>query len=86
MILLYCPKLKCGGTKEISVCVYLCPKATVLRCPEYCRVFPQLKEQEVDPKYIEKYGERKLPVPPRYLKRKRRSPKNATAKPAEHTR
>lgn len=69
---LYCPHLKCKGTKDVLSCLYKCPKARLLRCPEYLRIYPELATFEIDPMYIEKYGAIAIPVPAALRKRRRR--------------
>lgn len=77
----FCPKLKCGGSKEVTCCLYLCERATVLKCPEYAKVYPQLLNFEVEQKYLDRYGAVTIPVPPKFLRRRPRGTPKPLARP-----
>lgn len=72
-LLLYCPKLKSRGTVDILRCLFLCPKAEVVRCPEYTKTYPTLKSYVVPVQYAEKYGTPAFQIPIKYRKRRKRS-------------
>jgi hypothetical protein len=69
---LYCPLLKGGGTRDIISCLYRCKKHTIIKCPEYTRIFPELTNFEIDEKYLEKYGVITIPIPLAFRKRRKR--------------
>ena len=69
---LYCPFLKSKGTRDVVTCLYKCPKARLMKCSEFERIYPQLLTFEIDHKYIEKYGAITIPVPLAYRKRRKR--------------
>jgi hypothetical protein len=72
---LYCPQLKCGGTRDILTCLYKCKRNTLANCKEYTRVFPELLNVEIPDQYLEKYGHPNIVTPMALRKRrKRRSP------------
>lgn len=71
-VTLYCPLLKGGGTRDLVSCLYRCKKNTIIKCPEYTRVFPELTNFEIDEKYLEKYGEITIPIPLAFRKRRKR--------------
>jgi len=71
-ISLWCPLIK-NGTRDIAFCLFRCKKATIAKCSEYLRIYPQLLTFEVDPKYIEKYGEVTIPVPLSLRRRRKRN-------------
>lgn len=71
-IILYCPKSKCNGTVPMEKCLFLCPIGRVAKCSAYAKCYLQIKEAEIDPKYIERYGEPHLPVPMSMRKRRKR--------------
>lgn len=79
-ISLWCPLIK-NGTRDIAFCLFRCKKATISKCAEYLRIYPQLLNFEIEEKYIEKYGEVTIPVP---LSLRRRRKRNVVL-PAEET-
>lgn len=68
---LWCPCLK-NGTREVTFCLFRCPKSRIAKCVEYLRIYDQLLNFEIDPKYIEKYGEVTIPIPNALRKRRKR--------------
>jgi hypothetical protein len=74
-IVLFCPLLKCKGSRDIAYCLYKCPKSRLVKCKEYLRVYPEILNFEMDPKYTEKYGEVIIPVPSALRKRRVRRAK-----------
>ena len=72
MLLLYCPKLKGGGTRDVLACLYHCPKATRGKCKEYMNKWDAVQVYQVDQKYIDKYGEPKKIVPVALRRRRAR--------------
>lgn len=78
-IVCFCPLLKSKGTRDITYCLYKCPKSKIAKCPEYERVYPSLLSFEIEEKYIEKYGMPVIVVPMNLRKRrKRRAPADKT--------
>lgn len=71
-IKLFCPFLKGGGTLSILSCLLKCPKARLLKCKMYEKVYPELLTFVIPEKYVEKYGEITKPVPMGMRKRRKR--------------
>lgn len=72
-LIVHCPKLKCGGTKDILACIYACAKATVIKCPVYAKAYPALLNIVIPQKYLDRYGEVTLLVPVSLRIRRRRT-------------
>jgi len=69
-----CPKLKCGGSRDVTYCLYVCKVGTKVKCPDYTRKYEVIKGIQLEEKYIVKYGEPDRPVP--LVMRRRRRKKN----------
>jgi len=67
-----CPLLKCGGTKDATVCVYMCKTGTKSRCPEYSRKYQELLKFQPEEKITEKYGAPELVLPLSLRKKRKR--------------
>lgn len=67
-----CPRLKCGGSKDATVCLYLCKVGTKSRCPEYAKKFLDLQKFQPGEKVLEKYGAPELVVPLAMRKRRKK--------------
>lgn len=76
-ITLYCPLLKGGGTRDLISCLYRCKKNTIIKCPAYTSIFPELTNFEIPDLYLEKYGEITIPIPLAFRKRRKRRKVNA---------
>ena len=72
LLQLWCPLLK-NGTRDIHYCLFKCLKARIVKCPEFTRIYPTLLNFELDPKYLEKYGEVTIPIPIAFRKRRKRA-------------
>ena len=67
-----------GCQKNVLVCLYKCKPYRKSRCAAYDKVYDQLKDMDIPPKYIERYGEPILTPP--YSRRVRRKAKQQKPK------
>lgn len=67
-----CPKLKCGGSKDVVVCLFICKIGTKAKCPEYARRYQEILKLDIEPKYRERYGEPVITLPLSLRKRRKR--------------
>ena len=76
---MFCPLLKCSGSRSIMYCIYVCKVGTKIKCNEYTRKFELLKAAVVEVKYITKYGIPEYPLPISMRKRRSKQPKGVQA-------
>lgn len=48
---------------NVLICMYSCSESTKIKCAIYTAIYEELKVLKVEDKYINKYGEPKLPIP-----------------------
>lgn len=67
-----CPQLKCGGSKDATVCIYLCKVGTKSKCPEYGKHYDDLLKFQPGEKVVAKYGAPELVLPLSRRKKRRK--------------
>lgn len=69
---IYCPASKCHGSVDALVCIYRCRVGTKIKCAAYASNYEQIRDLEIEEKYLEKYGEAVRPLPLSMRKRRKK--------------